>query len=99
MEFKMSTELDDLRRLLAEERRLRAEDQRLRAEDQRLRIEEQRLRREDRERISKTSLPAFLNGFHNHLFLGLAVQQDKTQSTRGDPANATNKLRPRKLKA
>ncbi|KAJ5230961.1 hypothetical protein N7489_011669 [Penicillium chrysogenum] len=88
----MSTELEDLRRLLAEEQLLRAEEQRLRAE-------EQRLRREDKERTSKTSLPAFLDGLHNHLFLGLAVQQDKTQSTRGDPANATNKLRPRKLKA
>ena len=78
LKFKMSTEIDELRRLLAEE---------------------QRLRREDRERTSRTSLPAFLDGLHNHLFLGLTVQQDKTQSTRGDPANATNKLRPRKLKA
>ncbi|KAI3097491.1 hypothetical protein CBS147333_9330 [Penicillium roqueforti] len=81
----MSTEIDELRRLLAEKQGLLAE--------------EQRLRREDRERTSKTSLPTFLDGLHNHLFLGLGVQQDKTQSTRGDPANATNKLRPRKLKA
>ena len=85
LEIRMSTEIDELRGLLAEE--------------QRLRREEQRLRREDRERTSKTSLPTFLDGLHNYLFLGLGVQQDKTQSTRGDPANATNKLRPRKLKA
>ncbi|KAG0158114.1 hypothetical protein PDIDSM_5627 [Penicillium digitatum] len=81
----MSTELDELRRLLAEEQRLRAEEQRLRAED--------------RERTLKTSLPTFLDGLHTHLFLGLGVQQDKTKSTCGDPVNATNKLRPRKLKA
>ncbi|KAJ5346108.1 hypothetical protein N7452_004112 [Penicillium brevicompactum] len=109
----MSAEIDKLRRLLAKEQSLReeeqrlrredrenlAEEQRLRAEEQRLRAEEQRLRREDQEKTSKTSLPTFLDGLHNHLFLGLEVQQDKTQSTRGDPANATNKLRPRKLKA
>lgn len=67
----MSTEIDELRRLLAEER----------------------------EKTSKTCLPASLDGVHNHFFHGLTVQQDKTQSTRGDPANATNKLRPRRLKA
>lgn len=48
---------------------------------------------------SKTNLPAFLDGLHKHLFLNLGVQLDKTKSTRGDPVNATNKLRPRKLRA
>lgn len=48
---------------------------------------------------SKTNLPTFLDGLHKHLFLNLGVQLDETQSTRGDPANATNKLRPRKLRA
>ncbi|KAJ5941697.1 hypothetical protein N7516_001865 [Penicillium verrucosum] len=109
----MSTEIDELRRLLAEEQRLRredrenlteeqrlrAEEQRLRAEEQRLRAEEERLRMGERERTSKTNLPTFLDGLHNHLFLGLGVQKDGTKSTRGDPANATEKLRPRKLKA
>lgn len=47
----MSTEIDELRRLLIDERR----------------------RRGDRERISKTSLPTFLDGLYNHLFLGLEV--------------------------
>ncbi|KAJ5865145.1 uncharacterized protein N7529_007061 [Penicillium soppii] len=88
----MSTEVDKLRRLLEKEQRLRREDRENLAE-------EQRLRREDRERTSKSSLPTFLDGLHKHLFLGLGVQQDKTQSTRGDPSNATNKIRPRKLKA
>ncbi|KAJ5319619.1 uncharacterized protein N7506_012323 [Penicillium brevicompactum] len=95
----MSAEIDKLRRLLAKEQSLREEEQRLRREDRENLAEEQRLRREDQEKTSKTSLPTFLDGLHHHLFLGLEVQQDKTQSTRGDPANATNKLRPRKLKA
>lgn len=51
------------------------------------------------QRLSKTNLPTFLDGLHTHLFLGLEVQPDETQSTRGDPANATNKLRPRYLRA
>lgn len=43
--------------------------------------------------------PTFLDSLHKHLFLGLEVQQDRTQSTQGDPANTTNKLRPRYLRA
>ena len=81
----MSTEIDELRRLLAEEQRLRAEvrenlaeEQRLRAEEQRLRAEEQRLRAEERERTSKTCLPTFLDGLHKHHFLSLEVQHDNT---------------------
>ncbi|OQD73884.1 hypothetical protein PENDEC_c013G04148 [Penicillium decumbens] len=81
----MSTEVEQLRRLLAEE--------------QRARVEERRLHAEDRERISKTNLPTFLDGLHKYLFLDLKVQQETMQPTRGDPANTTNKLRPRKLKA
>ncbi|KAJ5291435.1 hypothetical protein N7478_000686 [Penicillium angulare] len=51
------------------------------------------------QRLSKTNLPTFLDGLHRYLFLGLEVQPDETQSTRGDPTNTTNMLRPRKLKA
>ncbi|RAH83552.1 hypothetical protein BO86DRAFT_447011 [Aspergillus japonicus CBS 114.51] len=51
------------------------------------------------QRSSKTNLPTFLDGLHKHLFLGLQVQPDETQSSRGDPANTTNKLRPRYLRA
>ncbi|PYI36435.1 hypothetical protein BP00DRAFT_483281 [Aspergillus indologenus CBS 114.80] len=51
------------------------------------------------QRLSKTNLPTFLDGLHKHLFLGLQVQPDETQSTRGDPANTTNILRPRYLRA
>lgn len=49
------------------------------------------------QRLSRTDLPTFLDGLHKHLFLGLGVQPDETQSTRGDPANTTNKLRPQYL--
>jgi hypothetical protein len=45
----------------------------------------------------KTTLPEFLDACYNHLHSGLTVQTDTTLSTRGDPANATNKLRPENL--
>ncbi|KAJ5820541.1 hypothetical protein N7474_006132 [Penicillium riverlandense] len=81
----MSSDIEELRRQLADvEQRLSASQQQLSASQQRL---------------SKTNLPTFLDGLHKHLFLGLEVQPDKSQSTRGDPANTTNKLRPRYLRA
>lgn len=88
----MSSEVEDLLRRLKEQQDL-LEEQRRRYE------EEKRLRRDAEGRLSKTNLPTFLDGLHRHLYLGLEVQEDETQSTRGDPANATNKLRPRKIKA
>ncbi|CAG8918298.1 unnamed protein product [Penicillium salamii] len=51
------------------------------------------------QQLSKTNLPTFLDGLNKHLFLNLGVQPNETQSTPGDPANAANKLRPRKLRA
>ncbi|KAJ5787736.1 hypothetical protein N7457_002726 [Penicillium paradoxum] len=81
----MSSEIERLRRLLADaEQQLATSQQQLSASQQ---------------QSSKTNLPTFLDGLHKHLFLNLGVQPDKTQSTRGDPANAANKLRPRKLRA
>ncbi|KAJ5117549.1 hypothetical protein N7448_011181 [Penicillium atrosanguineum] len=81
----MSSEIEKLQRRLAEaEQQLSASQQQLSASQQ---------------QSSKTNLPTFLDGLHKHLFLNLGVQPDETQSTRGDPANATNKLRPRKLRA
>ncbi|KAF7595534.1 hypothetical protein BBP40_005569 [Aspergillus hancockii] len=88
----MLRETDVLRRLTAEERRQQEENLESLAA-------EQRLLRECLKKTSKTTLPTFLDGLHGHLFLGLDVQYDKTQSTHGDRVNATNKLRPRKLKA
>ncbi|KAJ5522960.1 hypothetical protein N7513_003337 [Penicillium frequentans] len=80
-----SSEIERLQRLLANA------EQQLSASQQQLSVSQQRL--------SKTNLPTFLDGLHKHLFLGLEVQLDETQSTRGDPANTINRLRPRKLKA
>ncbi|KAJ5471965.1 hypothetical protein N7539_008534 [Penicillium diatomitis] len=81
----MTSEIEKLRQQLADaERLLSASEQQLSASQQRL---------------SKTNLPTFLDGLHKHLFLGLEVQPDETQSTRGDPANTANKLRPRYLRA
>ncbi|KAH8755333.1 hypothetical protein F5883DRAFT_570921 [Diaporthe sp. PMI_573] len=87
-----------------EEQRRREEEQRRREEEQRRREEEQRRREaaeqaQDRaeEKTRKTTLPEFLNACHTHLHSGLTVQTDATLSTRGDPANATNKLRPENL--
>ena len=84
-------EIERLRRIVEEQQ------QRL-EEEQRYREEAERRRQEAEERTSKTTLPALLDGLHAHLFLGLEVQQDSTQSTRGDPSNATNKLRPDKIR-
>ncbi|KAF2258466.1 hypothetical protein CC78DRAFT_424293, partial [Lojkania enalia] len=49
------------------------------------------------EKTRKTTLPEFLDACHNYLHSGLTVQTDATLSTRGDPANANNKLRPERL--
>ncbi|GLA67404.1 hypothetical protein AtubIFM54640_010722 [Aspergillus tubingensis] len=84
-------ELQDLRRRLEEEQRLREEERRLRdqAEEQ-LRVQ--------MTQIQETTLPELLDGCHLHLFLGLSIQQDKSSSTKGDPANADRKLRPDKIR-
>ncbi|KZM18955.1 uncharacterized protein EKO05_0001073 [Ascochyta rabiei] len=49
-------------------------------------------------RTRKTMLPEFFNARHHHLHLGLAVQTDASLSTRGDSANANNKLRSERLR-
>src|SRR5271170_6151784 len=93
-------EINQLRQRLEEAERRREEAERRREEAERRHEEEQRRREaaeqrdvQNRERMSKTTLPNFLDGLHRHLSLGLQVQE-KSQSTRGDPANAANKLRP-----
>jgi hypothetical protein len=88
----MSSEIERLQRLLAgAEQQLSASQQQLSASQQQLLASQQQ--------SSKTNLPTFLDGLHKHLFLNFAVQPDETQSTRGGPTNATNKLRPRRLRA
>ncbi|KAJ5159033.1 uncharacterized protein N7500_008684 [Penicillium coprophilum] len=76
-------DVDQLLRQLAER------DQQLAERDQQLKAAQ--------DQLADTNLPTYLDGLHKHVYLGLQVQLDKTKSTRGDPANTTNKLRPRKI--
>ncbi|KAI9815587.1 MAG: hypothetical protein M1832_005448 [Thelocarpon impressellum] len=48
-------------------------------------------------RTRDTTLPEFLDACHTHLSLGLAVQA-ASLSTKGEPANAANKLRPEMIR-
>ncbi|KAH7349238.1 hypothetical protein BKA66DRAFT_541640 [Pyrenochaeta sp. MPI-SDFR-AT-0127] len=73
------------------------EEQRRREEEQRRREEVEQAQERAGEKTRKTALPEFLDACHNHLHSGLTVQTDATLSTRGDPANANNKLRPERL--
>ena len=100
----MTEQSPDYKLLFLEEQRRRQEAERAQEEEQRRREEEQR-RREEAERAQekaekktrKTTLPEFLNGCHVHLYSGLTVQTDATLSTRGDPTNANNKIRPESI--
>ncbi|KAE8322891.1 hypothetical protein BDV39DRAFT_218158 [Aspergillus sergii] len=64
--------------------------------------EEQRLREHAETQLKlqtqETTLPEFLDACHVHLSLGLSIQEDKSSSTKGDPANADRKLRPAKIR-
>ncbi|KAL5370694.1 hypothetical protein DPSP01_014710 [Paraphaeosphaeria sporulosa] len=100
----MAERSPDYKALYLEEQRKHEEEQRKREEEQRRREEEQRRREEavqaqeqTAEKTRKTSLLEFLDACHNHLHSGLTVQTDATLSTRGNPANANNKLRPERL--
>ncbi|PVH91199.1 hypothetical protein DM02DRAFT_577240, partial [Periconia macrospinosa] len=95
----MAEQSPDYKRLFLEEQRRREEEQRKREAAENAQREEQRRREIAEDRTRGTTLPEFLNACHTHLHLGLTIQSDATQSTRGDPANANNKLRPNKLVA
>lgn len=89
-----------------EEQRKREEEQRKREvaesaqkEAEQGRMEEQRKREKGEEKIQQTTLPEYLDGCHIHFHSNLVVQNDLTQSTQGNPANAKKKLRPEKLRA
>ncbi|KAF2462948.1 uncharacterized protein BDR25DRAFT_338082 [Lindgomyces ingoldianus] len=78
-------------------KKLFLEEQRRREAAEEAQKEEQRKREQVEERIRKTTLPEFLDACHNYLHSGLTIQTDATLSTRGDPANANNKLRPERI--
>ncbi|RMZ87183.1 hypothetical protein DV736_g5591, partial [Chaetothyriales sp. CBS 134916] len=83
------------RREEEERKRVAAENAQRQAEQTREEAEQAREKTEEKTR--KTTLPEFLDACHNHLHSGLTVQTDATLSTRGDPANANNKLRPERV--
>jgi hypothetical protein len=74
----------------------------LREEEQRLRQEEQRRREEAEQQLrlltQDTTLTEFLDACHIHLFLSMIIQDDPDSSTKGQPENADNKLRPDKIR-
>jgi hypothetical protein len=74
-------------------------EQRRREEAERAQEEEQRRREEVESARRKTTLPEFLDACHVHFYSGLTVQTDATLSTRGDPTNANNKIRPERIHA
>ena len=89
----MDAELEKLRNQLKEAKRREQEAQRLREEEQRLRKEQL-----CKKRTGKSTLPEFLDACHKHLYLGLTIQPDSTQSTQmtlpmqranHDPSNIT----------
>jgi hypothetical protein len=79
-------------------KQLYLEEQRRREEAERAQGEERSRREKAETTTRKTTLPEFLDACHDHLHAGLTVQTDMTLSTRGDPANANNKLRPQRLR-
>ncbi|KAI5360345.1 hypothetical protein J4E82_011750, partial [Alternaria postmessia] len=90
--------LEDEQRKREEAERAQAEERSRREEEQRRREEEQRRREKAETTTRKTTLPEFLDACHDHLHANLTVQTDTTLSTRGDPANANNKLRPQRVR-
>jgi hypothetical protein len=95
--------LEEQRRREEEQRRREAaenaqkEAEAAREEEQRKREEAEQAQKRAVEKTRKTALPEFLDACHNHLHSGLTIQTDPTLSTRGNPANANNKLRPERL--
>ena len=75
------------------------EEQKKRQQAEGAQEEERRRREKAEEIIRKTTLPEFLDACHVHLHSGLTVQIDPTRSTKGNPANATNKMRPERILA
>ncbi|KAA8617300.1 hypothetical protein PtrV1_10601 [Pyrenophora tritici-repentis] len=86
---------EQCRRKAAEQAQNEAEQAKNEAEQ--AKNEAEQAKNEAEEKTRKTTLPEFLDACHDNLYSGLTVQTDATLSTRGDPANANNKLRPEKL--
>ncbi|KAF3031555.1 hypothetical protein E8E11_001800, partial [Didymella keratinophila] len=95
----MANQSPDYKQLYLEGQRKLEEEQCKRKEEQRRREDAEQAQEKAEARIRKTILPQFLDACHTHLHSSLTIQTDATLSTRGDPANAKNKLRPERLRA
>ena len=80
----------------AERERQQEHERRLQAERERQQEHERRLQAE--RATQKTTLPEFLDGCHVHLHSNLVVQTDASMSTKGDPSNAKDKVRPKEIR-
>ncbi|KAF2182685.1 hypothetical protein K469DRAFT_636613 [Zopfia rhizophila CBS 207.26] len=90
---------EEAERAQEEEQRRREEAERAQEEEQRRRKEAEQAQEKAEEKTRKTTLLELLDACHTYLYSGLTVQTDATLSTRGDPANANNKLRPERIYA
>ncbi|KAI9808834.1 MAG: hypothetical protein M1826_004058, partial [Phylliscum demangeonii] len=94
----MASQLPDYKQLYLEGRqeveRAKEEAERAKEEAERAKEEAEQAKRATR----NTNLLEFLDGCHVCLYSSLIVQS-KALSTRGDPANATGKLRPEKIRS
>lgn len=97
-------ELENLRRLLEQSQR-REEELKKREEESKKREEESKKHQQKLEQhaaglerqMVATTLPEYLDACHVHIFSRLRVR-DAESSTQGDPANATNKYRPERIR-
>ena len=67
-------------------------------EAERAQHEAERAQHEAERATRKTTLPEFLDACHGHLHSSLVVQTDASLSTKGDPSNANNKVRPEEIR-
>jgi len=95
----MAQQSPDYRQLFQEEQRKRQEAESAQKEAERAQKEAERAQQKGEEKTRKTTLPEFLGACHVHLHSGLTVQRDTTLSTKGDPVNANDKIRPDRILA
>ncbi|OCL01491.1 hypothetical protein AOQ84DRAFT_434837 [Glonium stellatum] len=100
----MSQQSPDYKLLWLKEQRRREEAEHAQEEAERAREEAERAQEEAEqareraeEKTRKTTLLELLDACHAYLYSGLTVQADATLSTRGDPTNANNKIRPESI--
>jgi hypothetical protein len=88
---------EEAERARREEQERREEAERAQQDAERAQREEQERREEAERATQKTTLPEFIEACHVHLYSNLVVQDDLSQSTKGDASNADNKVRPERI--